>query len=292
MNKSIFTAPSFRNCQLTFVAFHFAITYGTLYIASRPFLGGGMFAPSRSNSSGASSPWTLLPLTVAMAGNVVFMNLSLAHSSVIFYQIVRILLTPLTALLNLFIYRAVIPWGAVLALAPACIGVGIVSFIEATAQSPSSRPLQSTSVLGVVFAFTGVAVSALYTVWVAAYHRSLNLSSVQLLYKQMPLGGLMLLVVGYFTDTYPVWSEVTTRLWGMLILVRRQHCWGPCKTTFAISTPSLALYSPIPTPFFWIDGPWPASRRVPLAHNHHLRAASVQCRSTCPSSTSSRMQDP
>lgn len=203
-----------RNSQLTFVAFHFCLTWTTLHLASRPAI--GVFTPART------SLLTILPLTLAMGANVVLMNLSLAHSSVIFYQIVRILLTPLTALMNLFIYGARIPTLAVLALIPACAGVGVVSYLEAATKessAPGSSNTTSTSALGVVFAFSGVAVSALYTVWVSAYYRKLKMSSVQLLLNQMPLGGLILAISSYFTDKYPVWSEVTIEQWTMIAAV-------------------------------------------------------------------------
>jgi solute carrier family 35 protein E3 len=155
-----------------------------------------------------------------MGANVVLMNLSLAHSSVIFSQIVRVLLAPLTAMMNLFIYSVRIPILAMMALIPACIGVGIVSHLEATAKQPAvPTEAKSTSMLGVIFAFSGVAVSALYTVWVSAYYRRLKLSTVQLLLNQMPLGALLLGVSSYFTDSYPDWSEINRHQWLMIALV-------------------------------------------------------------------------
>lgn len=209
VNKTIFSDPAFRQCQLSFVAFHFAITWVTLHLASRPII--GAFAPARTSVLG------ILPLTIAMGANVVLMNLSLAYSSVVFYQIVRILLTPLTALMNLFIYGSKIPFLAVMALLPACAGVGVVSYLEAVSKQDSAS--NNTSMLGVIFAFTGVAVSALYTVWVSAYYRKLKMTSSQLLLNQMPLGGLILAVSSYYTDKYPVWSEISREQWLMVGIV-------------------------------------------------------------------------
>lgn len=209
VNKAIFSSPAFRQCQLGFVSFHFAITWITLQIASRPGVAG--FTPARTSLIG------ILPLTIAMAANVVLMNLSLAYSSVIFYQIVRILLTPLTAMMNFFIYGSRIPVLATLALIPACAGVAVVSYLETVAQSASTRP--STSLLGMIFALSGVTVSALYTVWVSAYYRNLKMSSAQLLHNQMPIGGLMLAVSSYFMDKYPVWADVDRKHWVMIATV-------------------------------------------------------------------------
>ncbi|RVX65971.1 hypothetical protein B0A52_09856 [Exophiala mesophila] len=206
VNKAVFSTPAFRQCQLGFVSFHFVITWTTLQLASRP--GIALFTPVRTSLMG------VLPLTIAMAANVVLMNLSLAYSSVIFYQIIRILLTPLTALMNLFIYGSRIPFLATLALVPACVGVAVVSYVETVARSASSG--SSTSLPGVVFALSGVTVSALYTVWVSAYYRKLKMSSAQLLHNQMPIGGLMLAISSYFMDKYPVWAEVDRKQWMMI----------------------------------------------------------------------------
>ncbi|KAI1628049.1 hypothetical protein EDD37DRAFT_647708 [Exophiala viscosa] len=207
VNKSIFSDPNFRECQLLFVAYHFTVTWLTLFLASRQPI--GLFTPART------SLLTILPLTVAMGANVVLMNLSLAYSSVIFSQIVRILLAPLTAMMNLVIYGARIPSLAVAALVPASLGVALVSYIEGAAKGSATA---STSMLGVIFAFSGVAVSALYTVWVSAYHRTLKLTTAQLLLNQLPLGITILLGTSFFTDKYPEWTEVSGQQWAMVAL--------------------------------------------------------------------------
>jgi hypothetical protein len=50
----------------------------------------------------------ILPLAISMICNVVLLNLSLAYSSIQFYQIVRVLVTPAVALMNYIIVRATI----------------------------------------------------------------------------------------------------------------------------------------------------------------------------------------
>lgn len=152
-----------------------------------------------------------------MCGNVLLLNLSLAYSSIILYQVVRILLTPLTAGLNLFLYGIRIPFSAGLALVPACAGVGIISYFESLPQARTSA--QTTSKLGVVFAFSGVAMSSFYTVLVAASQRRLKMSSAQLLFNQMPLGVVVLGGASFLTDSLPVWSEVARWQWLRLCMV-------------------------------------------------------------------------
>ncbi|TDZ18431.1 Solute carrier family 35 member E3 [Colletotrichum orbiculare MAFF 240422] len=167
-NKAIFSDPQWKLCQLTFASFHFLVTFLTLYVLSRPSL--AYFVPRRASIR------DLLPLSVAMCLNVILPNLSLAYSSVTFYQIARILLTPTVALMNFVLYQATLPRAAIMALLPACLGV----------------------------------------VW--AYHRKLQMSSMQLLYNQAPIASFMLLYVIPFVDTFPEWATVPVNRWIMILM--------------------------------------------------------------------------
>lgn len=152
-----------------------------------------------------------------MSLNVILPNLSLAFSSVTFYQVARILLTPCVALMNFVLYKATLPRNALLALIPACAGVGMVSYYDSLPASDNT--VKTTSGLGVVFAFSGIFASSLYTVWIGAYHRKLQMSSMQLLFNQAPVSAFMLLYVIPFVDTFPVWSEVPVNRWLMILIV-------------------------------------------------------------------------
>lgn len=79
--------------------------------------------------------------------------------------------------------------------------------------------VQTTSGLGVIFAFSGIFASSLYTVWIANYHKKLQMNSMQLLFNQAPLASFMLLYVIPFVDTFPVWSEVPVNRWIMILMV-------------------------------------------------------------------------
>ncbi|ROW12649.1 hypothetical protein VMCG_00804 [Cytospora schulzeri] len=207
VNKAIFSDPSLKLAQLTFAAFHFTITWLTLYILSRPRF--AFFVPRRASIR------EIAPLSVAMSLNVILPNLSLAFSTVTFYQVARILLTPCVALMNYVLYRQALPRGAVAALLPACAGVGMVSYYDSLPAADAS--VKTTSGLGVVFAFTGIFASSLYTVWIASYHRKLQMSSMQLLFNQAPVSAFMLLYVIPFVDTFPVWSTVSSGGFASLI---------------------------------------------------------------------------
>lgn len=152
-----------------------------------------------------------------MALNVILPNLSLAFSSVTFYQVARILLTPCVALMNFVLYQATLPRNALIALIPACAGVGMVSYYDSLPAADAT--VKTTSGLGVIFAFAGIFASSLYTVWIGAYHRKLQMSSMQLLFNQAPVSAFMLLYVIPFVDTFPVWSEVPINRWVMILIV-------------------------------------------------------------------------
>ena len=166
----------------------------------------------------------MMPLALAMCANVILPNLSLAFSSVAFYQIVRVLLTPLVAIINLIFYGTKIPRKAVYCLIPICLGVAIVSFYDTMpAKGGRSKKVASinatTSWIGVFFAFSGVLASSLYTVWIGTYHKKFNMNSMQLLFNQAPLGAFLLLFVIPFTDSPPNWSLVPESRWILILLV-------------------------------------------------------------------------
>ncbi|PKS12963.1 hypothetical protein jhhlp_000304 [Lomentospora prolificans] len=207
-NKAIFSDPQFKLCQLSFACFHFVVTFLTLYMFSRPPF--NKFTPRRVPFR------TMLPLCVTMCLNVILPNFSLAFSSVTFYQLARILLTPSVALMNFVMYRATLPRKAVLTLIPVCLGVGVVSYYDSLPTDNAN--VKTTSPLGVIFAFSGVFASSLYTVWIGSYHRKLEMNSMQLLFNQAPWSAFLLLYVIPFVDTFPQVSQTSLNRWLMILL--------------------------------------------------------------------------
>ncbi|PYI00552.1 integral membrane protein [Aspergillus sclerotiicarbonarius CBS 121057] len=201
-NKSILSNASFRHSQVSFAAYHFTITGLTLWLASRPFC--GWFEPKHV------SPYRILHLVAAMCIQVIFQNLALAYSSVIFHQLARLLLTPATALLNYTLFQSSIPKAAFLPLVLLCAGVGIVSYFDSL---PSAHGNDTTTPEGIFFALSGVCASALYTVLVGRYHKKLEMSSMQLLLNQAPASAAVLLCVVPWMETFPEVSSVPGSLW-------------------------------------------------------------------------------
>ncbi|SPO02769.1 related to integral membrane protein [Cephalotrichum gorgonifer] len=207
-NKAIFSDPEFKLCQLSFASFHFVVTFLTLFMFSKPPF--SKFTPRRV-------PFvTMLPICLAMCLNVILPNLSLAFSSVTFYQLARILLTPTVALMNFVLYRATLPRAAVYTLIPVCLGVGLVSYYDSL--PAENAEVKTTSPLGIFFAFSGVFASSLYTVWIGSYHRKLEMNSMQLLFNQAPWSAFILLYVIPFVDNFPDVSHVPVSRWLMILL--------------------------------------------------------------------------
>lgn len=203
-NKAIFSDPNLVKMPVAFAAFHFACTSLTLFVVSQF----GAFQPRRLK------PLQILPLCFAFCGNVILPNLSLAFSSVTFYQLVRILLTPGTAALNYLFYNTKISMAAGLAIIPICAGVGLTTYYDALSVTSE----RTTSIYGVVFALAGVTVSCVYTIWIGTFAKKYQVSSMQLLYNQAPWSVLLLLICVPFSDTIPVFSEVSNNAWILVLM--------------------------------------------------------------------------
>ncbi|KAI1055543.1 hypothetical protein LB506_011474 [Fusarium annulatum] len=206
-NKAILSGNSLKHAQLSFAAFHFTVTGLVLFILSRPRF--AFFTPK------SVAFRQMIPLSTVMALNVIFPNLSLAYSSVPFYQISRILITPCVAAMNFVLYRATLPFYACMALVPACVGVGMVSYFDTKATSTNAS---TTGVLGVVFSFLGIFFSSLYTVWLESYRRQLSMTSMQLLLNQAPLSAFLLLYFIPFVDKAPAQEGLSLNLWALIFM--------------------------------------------------------------------------
>lgn len=209
VNKRIFEHQRLRHSQVTIAAFHFAVTAATLYAVSRPRI--NVFQAKRV------PVFKILPLAIAMICNVVLLNLSLAYSSIQFYQIVRVLVTPAVALMNYIIVKATIPTRAALTLIPVCVGVAVVSYFDTAPKAGTAE--KTTEPIGVIFAFSALFASAVYTVWIDKYHRVLECSSMQLLLNQAPVSVLVMLFVIPFSDDITVWATINSSTWMLVLLV-------------------------------------------------------------------------
>lgn len=207
VNKRIFDDPTFKTCQLSFAAFHFFITFCTLHAVSTPQI--GMFERRQARIM------EIMPLAAAMGINVVLVNLSLANSSVPFYQSARVLLTPTVAALNFLCFGTALARKAIYTLIPVCAGVAYMAYFDV---KPGQSGSGNTSMLGVIFTIAGVVSSTIYTVMIGLYHKKLQMTSMQLLHQQAIIGAVLLLFGIPFLDTLPRIVDVPASKWVMIML--------------------------------------------------------------------------
>ncbi|KAH7239401.1 hypothetical protein BKA59DRAFT_532229 [Fusarium tricinctum] len=189
--------------QLSFAAFHFTVTWLALWVVSRDHF--AFFTPKHVSLT------QMLPLSVAMTLNIVFPNLSLAYSTITFYQIARVLVTPCVAIIDYVFYSVSMSGIAASTLVVACLGVTMVSYYDSRPSNDAN--VKTTSQIGIVFALMGVVFSSLYTVWIAAFRKKLNISSMQLLLNQAPLSAFLLLYLIPWVDNFPVINDISISHW-------------------------------------------------------------------------------
>lgn len=155
------------NCHFsTFVTCcHFVFTYLGTLVAER----GKMFEHKQLNHM------DVLPITIAFCGFVVFNNLSLQHNSVGFYQLMKVVTTPVIVVLQYFIYGVKEDRRLILSLIPVVIGV-----ILATVNDVSFN------LVGFFWAVAGVLSTSFYQMFVKSKQDSLGANSWQLLKYQAP----------------------------------------------------------------------------------------------------------
>ncbi|KAJ5761971.1 uncharacterized protein N7511_005353 [Penicillium nucicola] len=201
-NKYIFSNETLRNCQMAFASYHFFITGLTLWVISQPCCGGFV---------AKSIPlYRNMHLIVLMAAQVILQNLSLANSSVIFHQLVRLLLTPATALVGFLLYRTVIPRASILPMIILIMGVGTIFWFDTRS---ATNTAVATSSKGVICAFAGVLASAIYTALIGSYQKKLQVSSMQLLLNQAPVSAGLLLCMVPFLDAPAATTELSPSLY-------------------------------------------------------------------------------
>jgi solute carrier family 35 protein E3 len=148
---------------------------------------------------------------------VVLPNFSLSYSSIAFYQLARVLLTPSVAIIDYFLNGMKIRRPEACSLVIVCTGVGIVSYFGSS-KTGQSRAI-STTPFGAIMALLGVAASSLYTVWIRSYQVKLQMTSMQLLLNQAPVAAASLLYVAPWMDHVPPIATVPISSWMLILLV-------------------------------------------------------------------------
>lgn len=131
----------------------------------------------------------VLPLCVSFCGFVALTNLSLVYNTVGFYQIMKVLTTPLLVIIQTIFYGQTFSTKIKESLAVICLGVIIATVTDSEA-----------NFLGTMVALSALLVTCMYQIWVGTKQKELNCNSYQLLFYQAPISALMLLPVAVFAD--------------------------------------------------------------------------------------------
>jgi solute carrier family 35 protein E3 len=179
VNKLLF--GSYHMSYSTFVTgIHFVVTFICVIICQRL----KMFEPKSLRHL------DVLPITIAFCGFVVFNNLSLQYNSVGFYQLMKVLTTPVIVVLQYFIYGVKEDKKLVMALIPVIIGV-----ILATVNDFSFN------VLGASYAVAGILSTSFYQMFVKSKQDQLGANSWQLLKVQAPQAAIVVFILTPLFDT-------------------------------------------------------------------------------------------
>lgn len=178
-NKYLYSGLGFRY-MLALSTFHFFFTAA----ATRLLLACGLFTYKHA------TPRQVMPLVVGAVGSVGFMNLNLAHNSVGFYQISKLVCIPVTLALQWFMTGATVSTRVRYTLAVILTGVYVAQVADVE--------LNPT---GTLYATAAVLSTTLAQIFTNTIQRGLGLNHMQLLYHTSPLIGLgMLTLVPVFDD--------------------------------------------------------------------------------------------
>lgn len=177
-NKVIFKNHNFQYGTLLTVI-HFAITTLGLFLCHMA----GVFEPKRINIV------KIIPLCLSFCGFVALTNMSLVYNNIGFYQLIKVLTTPLLVIIQTFFYQKTFSTKVKLSLTVTCIGVAIATGSDSQA-----------NFFGTFVALSALLVTCLYQIWVGTKQSELQCNSFQLLYYQAPISCVMLIPMAFFCD--------------------------------------------------------------------------------------------
>lgn len=142
---------------------------------------GGMFQVKKV-------PWIRsAPVACAYVGFVVFNNLSIQVNTVGFYQISKILITPVVVVIEYFAYGKTVSQQKLMAIAVLMFGITVATVSDTQV---SSNPM------GIIVATAAVLASALYQVWTGSKQKELGVNGNQLLHQVAPTAvGLLAVLI-------------------------------------------------------------------------------------------------
>ena len=126
---------------------------------------------------------SVLSISLAFCGYVVFNNLSLLTNAVSIYQISKIICTPVIVLVEMFWYKKNESTATLVSLIPVCLGVAITVYAAAELNP-----------VGMFWCFLAIVSNSFYTIWGKTKQSELSVSPLQILTYQAPLSAVILLL--------------------------------------------------------------------------------------------------
>jgi len=210
VNKAVFRTFQY-NFPTLLTGFHFVVTFLGLCVCNAL----GMFTIKEVPMMDA------LKLSLTFCGFVVFNNLSLQWNSVGFYQLMKVLTSPVIVVIQYVMFNVALHWKLKLALVPICVGVALatVSDIEV-------------NFYGTLYAILGILSTSMYQIWVKSKQKDLGLNSYQLLFYQAPMSAVIVFVISFLTEpTYGPdgWMEYNYTLAASSCII------GSCVLAFCVN---------------------------------------------------------
>ena len=171
INKAVFKTFGFRYATF-YTSLHFFGTMIGLWVCRCC----GLYKPKKLNHS------QVFPISLAFCIHIVFNNLSLQYNSVGFYQLMKVLMSPITAAVQTVVFGVPIHGSLKLALAVTCVGVAMATVNDV-----------SVNAQGTLFAVLGLLGGVFYQLWVKTKQKALNADSFQVLTYQAPQSAFIVL---------------------------------------------------------------------------------------------------
>ncbi|CAN0141185.1 unnamed protein product, partial [Hapterophycus canaliculatus] len=159
VNKALFRHSEGLGFATSLTGLHFAFT--ALGVRLCRVIGLYKIKPLKQTQAS----FCVLPITVAFCAFVAFNNLSLQFNGVSFYQLMKILTTPAVVVLQLVVFKVVLPFKLLMTLVPICAGVALSNASDTDASAE-----------GAFWALAGLLAAAGYQVLVKSTQEKLQVS--------------------------------------------------------------------------------------------------------------------
>lgn len=177
-----------HDAQVIFTIWHFVCTAIVLWISTR--------APFRAFKPIRLPLCDVLPICGMFTAYVILGNLSLTYNSIGFYQLAKVMTTPVVVLITFVMFRIPITVYKALAIGCICAGVSLTN-----SNSAQSNPF------GAIISGAAVTVTAFYQIWIGKKIEDLDVSAQQLLMNQAPTSALLLVFCVPVLDKIPDFSK-------------------------------------------------------------------------------------